>query len=94
MSNQLNKRLHIASDAVQEATKLYDALQNLKTLNAEYVAMADPFTDGDFTSSGFPYLDAYTIGSLLSIVTSAIDTTVTDAGNGNFNRDILLKVRS
>jgi hypothetical protein len=102
--NLVNKKLQLASKAVDQATLLMDALQKLKELKEEYAGIGTNFEDSDFipleppnfrpsVAAGLVHLDAYTIGALLSNVVPAIDAVVTDAGNGNFNENILFKVR-
>lgn len=87
------KRKNIAIKMIDVATAIVDYNNALKQLNAEYTAMSSPFVDGDFTSDDLKHLDAYTAEAMISIVGPAINTTIVDAGNGNFNQNILLKVR-
>lgn len=94
MSDQTSKLLNIASNAVNLIPGIVDGIDQLMELNAEYVSIGSPFTDAMFQNSGdLKYVDAYTIGALLSNVAVALQATVTDAGNGNFNKNILNKAR-
>lgn len=93
MPDNISKKLNIASRAVDVATSLFDSVDILMELSDQYIAMGDNFQDSDFVGSDLKHLDAYTIGALLANVATAINATIQDAGNGGFNKSILLKVR-
>lgn len=86
------KRQNIATSAVAAATQLRDAIETLKRLKEER-SSAGNFADSDFVGTDLKHLTAFDIGALLDTVVPAFDATLQDAGNGNFNKNILLKVR-
>lgn len=91
--NVLLKKQNIAIKMIDAATAIIDNDNILKELSAEYTALGSVFVDGDFTTDSIKHLDAYTAGAMLSIVAPSVSATILDAGNGNFNQNILLKVR-
>lgn len=95
-ADNVAKRLNIARAEAVLSARIYDAVQDLIVLKDEYASMSDPFQDSDFqgaTATDLKYLDAFNADAMLSIVTPALAASILDAGNGNFNKNVMLKVR-
>ena len=86
------KRLNIASQTVEAATKLWDAAQELKQLRAER-AVAGNFTDDELQlgpegrGTDLKHLSAFMIGSLLDTHIPDLITAI------EAKQQILLEVR-
>lgn len=93
--NLTNKRVNIASKAVDQCTKLWDAIVALQELQLE-AAQAGNFLDDDFVGTSLTQLTGFMVGLMLTTVTPGIVTFMTAQlpGNGPIPRDILLQMRS
>lgn len=93
MSDQIGKRLNIASEGEAAVTKFVDALNTLINLSAER-AYAGNFLDSDFVNTGdLKHLDAGMIGTLFDFVVPSLLANFNDVANSGRNKQILLQVR-
>jgi hypothetical protein len=91
--DQTLKRRGIASRTVVAATKLQDALHELKGLSVERAKCGSDFADEDFgPEQDLGHLTPYMVGSFLDTHAPAISAFVEDVGTPA-RREILIQLR-
>jgi len=94
--NQTPKRQLLVRNMVGQETALYDALDALNQLQAEFL-QAGTLVDADLDGiNGIQQCTAYTVGLFLSTVIPALQTWMTTAlpNGGPIPRDIFLQLRA